>query len=93
MTIYKSIIRRQEDKVDPIRSKFGTIEKEEVSLSDKMIEIKDFCPTHRKFSFSKSPGESVLESTGDRHLSLHTGTMKMGHIHVEQNGLFDDISV
>ena len=31
--IYKSIIRRQEDKVDPIRSKFGTIEKEEVSLS------------------------------------------------------------
>ena len=45
--IYKSIIRRQEDKVDPIRSKFGTIEKEEVSLSDKMIEIKDFARTHR----------------------------------------------
>ena len=43
--IYKSIIRRQEDKVDPIRSKFGTIEKEEVSLSDKMIEIKDFART------------------------------------------------
>ena len=28
--IYKSIIRRQEDKIDPIRSKFGKIEKEEV---------------------------------------------------------------
>lgn len=55
--IYKSIIRRQEDKVDPIRSKFGTIEKEEVSLSDKMIEIKDFARTHRKFSF-----RNLLES-------------------------------
>ena len=55
--ISKSIIRRQEDKVDPIRSKFGTIEKEEVSLSDKMIEIKDFARTHRKFSF-----RNLLES-------------------------------
>ena len=49
--IYKSIIRRQEDKLDPIRSKFGTIEKEEVSLSDKMIEMREFARTHRKFSF------------------------------------------
>ncbi len=40
--IYKSVIRRQEDKVDPIRSKFGTIEKEEVSLSDKMLEVREF---------------------------------------------------
>ena len=31
--IYKSIIRRQENKLDPIRSKFGTIEKEEVIVT------------------------------------------------------------
>ena len=49
--IYQSIIRRQEDKVDPIRSRFGRIEKEEVSLSDKMLEMKEFAKTHRKFSF------------------------------------------
>ena len=30
--IFNSIIKRQEHKVDPIRSKFGKIEKEEVSL-------------------------------------------------------------
>ena len=34
--IFKSIMRKQEDKIDPVRSKFGKIEKEEVSLSDKM---------------------------------------------------------
>ena len=91
--IYKSIIRRQEDKVDPIRSKFGTIEKEEVSLSDKMIEIKDFARTHRKFSF-----RNLLESQCSKVQVIVTflsilELMKMGHIHVEQDGLFDDISV
>ena len=35
----------------------------------------------------------MLESTGDRHLSLHTGIDENGYIHVEQDGLFDDISV
>ena len=35
--IFKSIMRKQEDKIDPVRSKFGKIEKEEVSLSDKMV--------------------------------------------------------
>ena len=91
--IYKSIIRRQEDKVDPIRSKFGAIEKEEVSLSDKMIEIKEFARTHRKFSF-----RNLLESQSSKVQVIVTflsilELMKMGHIHVEQDGLFDDISV
>lgn len=91
--IYKSIIRRQEDKADPIRSKFGTIEKEEVSLSDKMIEIKEFARTHRKFSF-----RNLLESQSSKVQVIVTflsilELMKMGHIHVEQDGLFDDISV
>ena len=91
--IYKSIIRRQEDEVDPIRSKFGTIEKEEVSLSDKMIEIKEFARTHRKFSL-----RNLLESQSSKVQVIVTflsilELMKMGHIHVEQDGLFDDISV
>ena len=91
--IYKSIIRRQEDKIDPIRSKFGTNEKEEISLSDKMIEVRDFARTHRKFSF-----RDLLESQSSRVQVIVTflsilELIKMGHIHVEQDNLFDDISV
>ena len=91
--IFDSIMRRQKEKVDPIRSKFGTIEKEEISLSDKMIEIKDFARTHRKFSF-----RNLLESQCSKVQVIVTflsilELMKMGHIHVEQDGLFDDISV
>ena len=35
--IFQSVMARQENKIDPIRSKFGKIEKEEVSLNDKML--------------------------------------------------------
>ena len=91
--IYKSIIRKQADKLDPIRSKFGTIEKEEVSLSDKMLEMRDYAKTHRKFSFRKlmenQPSRIQLIVTFLSILEL----MKMGHVHVEQEALFDDILV
>lgn len=49
--IFQSVIRRQEDKVDPIRSKFGKIEKEEVSLPEKMEEIEEYARTHSRFNF------------------------------------------
>ena len=91
--IYKSIIRRQENKLDPIRSKFGTIEKEEVSLSEKMLEMKEFARTHKKFSF-----RNLLERQCSRVQVIVTflsvlELMKMGHIQVEQKELFDDISI
>ncbi|MDO4678772.1 MAG: segregation/condensation protein A [Eubacteriales bacterium] len=91
--IYKSIIRRQEDKIDPIRSKFGKIEKEEVSLSDKMLELREYAKEHRRFSF-----RNLLEGQHSRVQVIVTflsilELMKMGHIHVEQEELFDDISV
>ena len=47
--IFKSIMRKQEDKIDPVRSKFGKIEKEEVSLSDKMVYLEQYAMTHPHF--------------------------------------------
>ena len=38
--IFESIMKKQQDKIDPLRSKFGKIEKEEVSLEDKMEDLK-----------------------------------------------------
>ena len=91
--IYQSIIRRQEDKVDPIRSRFGRIEKEEVSLSDKMLEMKEFAKTHRKFSFKdllkKQCSKVQVIVTFLSVLEL----IKMGHIHVVQEEIFDDIKI
>lgn len=91
--IFKSVIRRQEDKIDPIRSRFGTIEKEEVSLSEKMLELKEFAEKHKKFSF-----RALLEKQHSRIQVIVTflsilELMKMGHIHVDQETLFGEIEI
>ena len=39
--IFKEVMKRQESKVDPVRSKFGKIEKEEVTLPDKLDYVTD----------------------------------------------------
>ena len=92
-SIFESIMKRQENKIDPIRSKFGTIEKEEVSLSDKMLEMKEFAKTHRKFSFKdllkKQCSKVQVIVTFLSVLEL----IKMGHIHVVQEEIFDDIQI
>ena len=49
--IFQSIIKKQADKIDPVRSKFGRIEKEEVSLSDKMTYVEEYSLHHDTFSF------------------------------------------
>ena len=91
--IYKSILKKQESKIDPIRSKFGTIEKEEVSLSDKMLEMKAYAAENRRFSF-----RGLLEGQTSKIQVIVTflsilELMKMGYVHVKQEELFDDIQV
>ena len=91
--IYQSILKKQEDKIDPIRSRFGTIEKEEVSLSEKMLEMKEYAGGHRKFSFRQLlVGQKSRVQLIVTFLSI-LELMKMGYIHVEQDALFDDILV
>lgn len=91
--IYQALIRRQEDKIDPIRSKFGRIEKEEISLSDKLLEMKEYAKAHRKFSFRR-----LMENQHSKIQLIVTflailELMKMGQVHAEQEDLFDDIHV
>lgn len=91
--IFKSIMRKQVDKVDPIRSKFGKIEKEEVSLSDKMQYLEEYCHTHQNFSF-----RSLLEAQASKMEIIVTflailELMKMGKIFISQEYTFDDIKI
>ena len=51
--IFKETLKRQEDRKDPIRSKFGKIEKEEVSLEDRTRELVDYSKEHKRFSFKE----------------------------------------
>jgi segregation and condensation protein A len=92
-TIFKSIIKKQEDKIDPIRSKFGEIEREEVSLNDKMIYVESYAVSHKKFSF-----RNLLEEQSSKMHVIVTflailELMKMGKINILQEEIFDDILI
>ena len=91
--IFKSIMRKQEDKIDPVRSKFGKIEKEEVSLSDKMVYLEQYAMAHPHFSF-----RSLLEAQCGKMEIIVTflavlELMKMGKITIYQDKIFDDIRI
>jgi segregation and condensation protein A len=91
--IFKNIMKKQRDKVDPLRSKFGKIEKEEVSLEDKMTYLEEYAKVHRHFSF-----RNLLEEQAGKVEVIVTflailELMKMGKIYISQEHIFDDIKI
>ncbi len=91
--IFKSIVKKQADKIDPIRSKFGKIEKEEINLSEKFIQIQEYGLLHKTFSF-----RNLLESAHSRMEVIVSflcilELIKIGRLRIEQENLFDDINI
>lgn len=91
--IFAEIMRRKEDKLDPIRSKFGKIEREEVTLSDKLAYVEQYAKFHRCFSFR----ELLNRQRSKMHVIVTflaiLELMKMGTIFIEQDGTFADIII
>lgn len=91
--LFCSVMRRREDKIDPIRSSFGRIQKEETSLSDKLREVREYARTHRHFSFldllEAQAGKIQVVVTFLAILEL----MKTGDIRIVQEHTFDEIKI
>ena len=91
--IFQSIMKRQEEKIDKVRSKFGKIEKEEVSLEEKMDFLTDYAASHKHFSFrgmltaSSSKVEVIVTFLAILEL------MKTGKLTIVQEHIFDDIRI
>ncbi|MBR2213175.1 MAG: segregation/condensation protein A [Eubacterium sp.] len=91
--IFQMVLKRQVDKIDPVRSKFGTIEMEEVSLPEKMEYVQHTIKTKKKCSFrqllenSSSKIEVVVSFLAILEL------IKVGEIEVRQENTFDDIYI
>lgn len=91
--IFSSVMRRQVDKVDPVRSKFGQIKKEEVNLSQKMQYVQRYGLINKKFSF-----RTLLEEQNDKMDIIVTflcvlELIKIGRISIVQEEIFDDILI
>lgn len=91
--VFRDVMRRQTDKIDPVRSKFGKIEKEEVSLTDKFVYIHEYMRGHKRFSFRQ-----LLERQGSRMHIVVTflailEMMKLGEIRVSQEDTCGEIMI
>lgn len=91
--VFKSVIKKKTDKIDPIRSKFGEIKKEEFTVQDKIEEIKALAGRYESFSFKdileEQQGKTAVIVTFLAILEL----MKMGYIQIVQEMVFDDIII
>ncbi|MCH5274893.1 MAG: segregation/condensation protein A [Lachnospiraceae bacterium] len=91
--IFKSIVRRQEDRIDPIRSNYGNIEKEEIDMDQKTVYVEDYIKAHKTFSFRR-----LLEKQHSKVEVIVTflvilEMMKLGRISIVQENTFDDIMI
>ena len=91
--IFQAIMKRQTDKIDPIRSRFGRIEKDEINLEERTAQIGEFIRFHKTFSFRE-----LLENQNSKMDIVVTflvilELMKTGDIRIAQDKLFDDIMI
>ncbi len=91
--IFEMILKKREDKVDPIRSRFGKIEKEEVSLSDRITDIREYVKGKKNVSFkSILSGRHSIRYVIVSFLAI-LELMKTGELYASQEKLFDDIII
>lgn len=91
--IFKAMLRRQEDKIDPIRSNYGNIEKDEVDMEECSLYVEAYARSHRCFSFRR-----LLEQQSGKMQIIVTflvilELMKTGKITIFQENIFDDILI
>ena len=92
-TDFEQAMKRKEYKVDPIRSKFGTIHREPVSLEQKITSVMDYARKARRFSFRQ-----LLEKQTDKLEVVVTflailELMKIGKIHLTQEETFGEMDI
>lgn len=91
--LFRTVMRRQEDKIDPVRSNFGRIEKDEIDIEAKSAYIEQYVHTHKTFSF-----RTLLEKQRSKMELIVTflvvlEMMKTGLISIVQEEIFDDIMI
>ena len=99
-TIFHSVMKKQVDKIDPIRSKFGKIEKESVTLADRMLFIEEYAMLHQKFSFRQMLESRAKRQDDDTHRELFRNMLELMKVEKKQSkdrsrkeNIFDDIYI
>ncbi|SFG19338.1 segregation and condensation protein A [Oribacterium sp. WCC10] len=92
-TVFEDVMRRKEDSIDKVRSKFGVIKKEKISLEGRIRDVLKYVRGHHKFSFrhmirkKKDKMDVVVSFLAILEL------MKMGRITLVQEIPFGDMDI
>lgn len=92
-SIFDELIKRQENKIDPVRSKFGTIEREEVDAEAKTVYIRDFARSRKRFSFRELLTEAGSKAEIIISFLCILEMMKNGEVEARQADIGDDIEI
>lgn len=91
--IFNDLVKKKEDRIDPVRSKFGRIEKEDTNIYAILEDIQVYGLAHRHFSFrhyldsKKTKMEVIITFLAILEL------IKMGRVTISQEEIFDDIMI
>lgn len=91
--IFQEVMKRQASRVDPVRSTFGRVEKEEINLEETISHVEHYISRHKTCSFrnllknQKSKMEVIITFLTILEM------MKTGKVEIEQEELFSDIII
>lgn len=91
--VFKEVMRRGEEKIDRIRSGFGKIEKEPVSLSERIQELEQRFLAEPEVSFTCLLGREKTKLNMIVTFLAILELMKMGSIRIVQEHSFDEIQI
>lgn len=91
--IFNYMMQRKVDKIDPIRSNYGNIQKDVIDMEAKSSYIDNYLRLNKRFSFAE-----LLEKQNSKAEIIVTfllilELMKVGRITISQDNLFDDIII
>ena len=89
--VFDDVLKRSSEKVNEAAMRYGRIQREEISIPDKIVQLRAYCSEHQQFSF-----RSLIESQVTRVNIIATflallELMKTGEIWAEQEGNDSDI--
>ena len=91
--VFQFVMRKRQDKMDPIRSEFGEIKEEEIKLEDKITEVNNYMIKYKNVNFYDLLNEQETKEAVIVTFLAILELMKTGKIYVQQENIGDDILI
>ena len=91
--VFQFVMRKRQDKLDPIRSEFGEIKQEKIKLEDKITEVYNYIIQYKEVNFYDLLNEQETKEAVIVTFLAVLELMKTGKIYVQQENIEDDIFI